>query len=81
MVSKAIASGDIAAINYFVAEQYITAFGELARSPNQKVLMMPIEATALRGARAGIAEIAKGDVRRWRVRRPSAAGSRPAVGR
>jgi hypothetical protein len=32
----------------------------MARSPNQKVLMMPFEATAVLGSLAGIAEIAKG---------------------
>src|SRR5215475_9180036 len=60
MVSQAIARGDTQALNYFVAQQYIKAFTELARSPNQKVLMLPIEATGVLGALAGITEIAKG---------------------
>ena len=59
VVSVAISHGDVAALNYFIADKYIRAFGELARSPNQKVLMMPIEATAMLGSLAGIAEIAK----------------------
>jgi regulator of protease activity HflC (stomatin/prohibitin superfamily) len=59
MVSQAIARGDTAALNYFVAQQYLKAFTELARSPNQKVLMLPIEATAVLGSLAGIGEIAK----------------------
>jgi regulator of protease activity HflC (stomatin/prohibitin superfamily) len=59
MVSKAIAAGDIAAINYFVAQKYTAAIEALASAPNQKVLMLPIEATALIGSLAGIAEIAK----------------------
>ncbi len=59
MVSKAIASGDIAAINYFVAQRYTAAIQALASAPNQKVLMLPIEASALIGSLAGIAEIAK----------------------
>jgi len=60
MVSEAIARGDTQALNYFVAQQYLKAFTELARSPNQKVLMLPIEATGVLGALAGITEIAKG---------------------
>jgi regulator of protease activity HflC (stomatin/prohibitin superfamily) len=60
MVSQAIARGDTQALNYFVAQQYLKAFTELARSPNQKVLMLPIEATGVLGALAGITEIAKG---------------------
>jgi regulator of protease activity HflC (stomatin/prohibitin superfamily) len=59
MVSKAIASGDIAAINYFVAQRYTAAIQALASAPNQKVLMLPIEASSLIGSLAGIAEIAK----------------------
>src|SRR5690242_15593112 len=60
MVSQAVARGDVAALNYFVAQQYLKAFTELAHSPNQKVLMLPIEATGVLGALAGITEIAKG---------------------
>src|SRR5690242_18549067 len=60
MVSQAVARGDTAALNYFVAQQYLKAFTELAHSPNQKVLMLPIEATGVLGALAGITEIAKG---------------------
>ena len=59
MVSQAIARGDIAALNYFVAEKYLRAFGQLAQSPNQKILMLPIEAMNVLGSLAGIGEIAK----------------------
>jgi hypothetical protein len=59
MVSEAVARGDIAALNYFVAEKYLKAFGLLAQSPNQKVLILPFEATNVLGSLAGIAEIAK----------------------
>ncbi|PCJ53830.1 MAG: paraslipin, partial [Planctomycetota bacterium] len=38
MVSEAIAKGDIQAINYFVAQKYIEALGEIATPPNQKVM-------------------------------------------
>ncbi|MEX0852986.1 MAG: SPFH domain-containing protein [Bauldia sp.] len=59
MVSKAIASGDVQAINYFVAQKYTQAIEALASAPNQKVLILPIEASSLIGSLAGIAEIAR----------------------
>jgi regulator of protease activity HflC (stomatin/prohibitin superfamily) len=59
MVSEAIAKGDVAALNYFIADKYIKAFGQLADSPNQKIIMLPIEATNMLGSLAGIGEIAK----------------------
>lgn len=59
MVSDAIASGDVQAINYFVANKYVEAFKALATSPNQKTLILPMEASTLLGSLAGIGEIAK----------------------
>ena len=59
MVSQAIASGSVQAINYFVANNYIKALEALAQSPNQKILMLPVDATSILGSIAGIAEIAK----------------------
>jgi regulator of protease activity HflC (stomatin/prohibitin superfamily) len=59
MVSQAVAKGDIAALNYFIAEKYLKAFAQIAESPNQKILMLPIEATQVLGSLAGIGEIAK----------------------
>jgi regulator of protease activity HflC (stomatin/prohibitin superfamily) len=59
VVSTAVANGDVAALNYFVAEKYLKAFSLLAESPNQKVLMLPIEAMSVLGSLAGIGEIAK----------------------
>jgi regulator of protease activity HflC (stomatin/prohibitin superfamily) len=59
MVSDAVSAGNVSALNYFIAQQYLKAFGEIAKSPNQKILMLPIEATGVLGALGGIAEIAK----------------------
>jgi regulator of protease activity HflC (stomatin/prohibitin superfamily) len=59
MVSKSIADGNVNAINYFVAQKYVEALGQLAASPNNKVTLMPLEATGVLGSIAGIAEIAK----------------------
>lgn len=59
MVSQAIAEGDIQAINYFVANKYVETLGEVAKAPNQKVLMLPVEATSVLGALGGIGELSK----------------------
>ncbi|WP_425404154.1 SPFH domain-containing protein [Hwanghaeella sp.] len=59
IVSKAIAGGNVQAINYFVALKYTEALKELASAPNQKVLMMPVEAASIIGSVAGIADLAK----------------------
>ncbi len=58
-VSIAISEGNIQAINYFVATKYISAIEEIAKSPNQKVVLMPLEAASVIGSLAGISEIAK----------------------
>lgn len=58
-VSDAIASGNIQAINYFVASKYVEALKEVAGAPNHKVILMPLEAGNLIGAISGITEIAK----------------------
>ena len=59
MVSEAVGRGDVAALNYFIAEKYLRAFSQLAQSPNQKILMLPIEAMNVLGSLAGIGEIVK----------------------
>jgi regulator of protease activity HflC (stomatin/prohibitin superfamily) len=59
MVSEAISKGNVQAINYFVANNYVKALEALAKSPNQKILMMPLDTTSLLGSIGGIAEIAK----------------------
>ncbi|MEM9278481.1 MAG: SPFH domain-containing protein [Pseudomonadota bacterium] len=59
MVSQAIASGDTQAINYFVAQKYTEALGQIASANNQKVIMLPLEASSLIGSLGGIGAIAK----------------------
>jgi regulator of protease activity HflC (stomatin/prohibitin superfamily) len=59
LVSNAIANGDVNALNYFVANKYVEALKEMANSPNQKMLLLPVEATGILGSLAGIAELAK----------------------
>jgi len=59
LVSEAVASGNVQALNYFIADKYTQAMAEFAHSPNQKILMLPMEATALIGSLGGIAELAR----------------------
>lgn len=59
MLSVAIENGSAQAVNYFVAEKYVKVLGEIAASPNQKTLMIPLEAASVIGSVAGIGEIAK----------------------
>ena len=57
MVSEAISKGSVQAINYFVANNYVKALEAIAKSPNQKILMMPLEASSVIASLAGLAEI------------------------
>lgn len=59
VVSKAIAAGDIQAINYFVAQKYTEALRDVAASPSSKTIMIPLEASSLIGSIGGITDIAK----------------------
>jgi regulator of protease activity HflC (stomatin/prohibitin superfamily) len=59
MVSEAIASGNVNAINYFVAQKYIEALKQIGTAPNQKLVLMPLEASGVIGSIAGIAELAR----------------------
>jgi len=58
-VSDAITKGNVQAINYFVAQKYVDALGKLAGANNQKVILMPLEASSVIGSVAGISAIAK----------------------
>ena len=59
MVSESIAKGDVNALNYFVALKYTDALQAVATAPNQKLVMMPLEASNLIGAVGGVAELFK----------------------
>jgi len=54
MVSNAIAKGDVNAINYFVAQEYVKAFEKLAQSPNQKTVIVPAELSSLAATVGGV---------------------------
>lgn len=54
VVSQAIAEGDVNAVNYFVAQDYVKAFEKLAISPQQKTVIVPADMSALVGTISGI---------------------------
>ena len=58
-VSEAIARGDVNAINYFVAQKYVEAFGDLARSSQTKTVIVPADFAGITGSVAGIGELIK----------------------
>ncbi len=60
LVSNAIAAGDINALNFFVAGKYIEALKALAEGPNMKTMLLPMEATGVLGALAGISDLVRG---------------------
>ncbi len=80
VVSRSIGAGGAQAINYFVANNYIKALESLASAPNQKVLMMPVEASSFIGSISGIAEIAKEAFGTQAASRSGARGSVPNTG-
>ncbi len=59
MVSEAIAKGDVNAINYFVAQKYVEAFGQFAQSNNTKTLILPADLSSLAGVVGGVSELIK----------------------
>ncbi|MGE6782593.1 SPFH domain-containing protein [Ensifer adhaerens] len=73
MVSEAIAAGDVQAINYFVAQKYTEALASIGTANNQKIVLMPMEASALIGSLGGIGAIARevfGDSQSAQAARP-----------
>lgn len=57
MVSEAISQGNPQALNYFIAQKYTEALGKIATSDNQKLVLMPLEASNVIGSLAGISEL------------------------
>ena len=53
-VSEAIEAGSVNAINYFVAQKYVEAFGKLADSPNAKTIIVPADLAGIAGSISGV---------------------------
>src|SRR3954453_10940048 len=58
-VSRAVAGGNVQALNYFIAQKYVEAMSEIGQSPNARLVLMPMETGGLVATIAGIAELAK----------------------
>ena len=83
VVSEAIAKGDVQAVNYFVAQKYTDALKTIGSSSNNKVVLMPIEASSLIGSLGGIGAIARevfGNGAEQASPRRSSSARPPAVG-
>ncbi len=63
VVSEAIEKGNQNALSYFLGQKYIDALQGIVTSPNEKLLMLPVDATQVMGTIAGIAEIAKSSLK------------------
>ena len=48
-VAQAAAEGGEPALRYFIADRYVRAFAQMASSPNARLVVVPMEATALAG--------------------------------
>ena len=59
MVSDAIAQGNPSALSYFLGQKYIEALQGIVTSPNEKLLMLPVDTTQVMGTVAGISELVK----------------------
>src|SRR4029453_18546946 len=57
MVSDAISKGSVQAVNYFLGTKYVEALKDIASAPNQKLIMIPLDAANVIGALGGIAEL------------------------
>lgn len=57
VVSKAIAAGDIQAIQFFLGQKYVEALQTIGASDNSKLVLMPLEAAGVTGAIAGVGEL------------------------
>ena len=57
LVAEAIGSTGTKAVNYFIAQKYVEALSEFAKSPNQKTVFMPLEASSVIGSIGGIKEL------------------------
>lgn len=71
VVSQAINKGNLNALNYFIAQRYTEALKAIGTAQNEKIVLMPLEATSIMGSLAGIAEIAKSSFEARNVDRTS----------
>ncbi|HTX48582.1 MAG TPA: SPFH domain-containing protein [Caulobacteraceae bacterium] len=59
VVSDAIETGSVSALNYFVAQKYVEAFGKLADSNQQRTVIVPADFAGISGSIAGVLELVR----------------------
>ncbi|HEX7761925.1 MAG TPA: SPFH domain-containing protein [Caulobacteraceae bacterium] len=79
VVSDAIESGSVNALNYFVAQKYVEAFGKLADSPQQRTLIVPADFAGIAGSISGITELVRSAQQGGPAAPPQAPPRRPSV--
>ena len=60
VVSDAIETGSVNALNYFVAQKYVEAFGKLAEANQQRTVIVPADFSGIAGSIAGVMELVRG---------------------
>jgi regulator of protease activity HflC (stomatin/prohibitin superfamily) len=60
MVADAAAGAGMDALRYFISEKYVRAFEKLAESPNQKLVLVPMESAGLAGGIVSALELLRG---------------------
>jgi regulator of protease activity HflC (stomatin/prohibitin superfamily) len=67
MVAQAAAEGGEPALRYFIADRYVQAFQALATAPGSRLVIIPMESSALAGGITQALELLKPDVARGSV--------------
>ena len=57
VVAQAARDGGEAALRYFIAQEYVKAFGAMAASPSSRLVVVPMEASAMAGGIAQAMEL------------------------
>jgi regulator of protease activity HflC (stomatin/prohibitin superfamily) len=61
MVSDAAAQHGLAGLRYFIADRYVRAFQALASAPNTRLVVVPMESSALAGSIVQAMQLLRGD--------------------
>ena len=80
MVSDAIEAGSVNALNYFIAQKYVEAFGQLAQSNQQRTVIVPADMANLVGSLAGIGALVRAGQDQPPPRPATPPPARPAAG-
>ncbi|HYF08861.1 MAG TPA: SPFH domain-containing protein [Acetobacteraceae bacterium] len=60
MVADAASGAGVEALRYFISDKYVKAFETLAQAPNQKLVIVPMESSALAGGVVQALELLRG---------------------